>query len=418
VEVDPALAAVDESFTRQFEAYLGRANTPIRTLADARQILQEIENATGIKPALIYVVFVPTGTTVNEPMSTASSNQPTDELELLLVTARGEPIRKRVGVQRQQVFKMANEFRSTTTNARNQQGYRWPAWQLYQWLITPLEQDLQAQGIQNLTFIMDTGLRSIPLAALRDRENFLIERYSIGLMPSLSLTDTHYQSIKSAEVLAMGAETFPTQKPLPAVPVELNVITNKLWQGKALLNSAFTLENLRTQRQSKPYGIVHLATHADFNPGIPKNSYIQLWDQKLTVNEFPKLELNKPPVELLVLSACRTALGNEEAELGFAGLGVQSGAKSALASLWYVSDEGTLALMSTFYEQLKSAPIKAEALRETQLAMLKGEVKIKNGQLVTPEGTIPLPPELASLGDMALSHPYYWSGFMLVGNPW
>jgi CHAT domain-containing protein len=127
---------------------------------------------------------------------------------------------------------------------------------------------------------------------------------------------------------------------------------------------------------------------------------------------------NDPPVELLVLSSCRTALGDEEAELGFAGLAVQAGAKSALASLWYVNDEGTLGLMTQFYEQLKTAPIKAEALRQTQLAMLSGQVQLENGQLRTVGGTITLPPELKQLKNRQLTHPYYWAAFTLVGSPW
>ena len=65
-----------------------------------------------------------------------------------------------------------------------------------------------------------------------------------------------------------------------------------------------------------------------------------------------EMEWDTPRVELLVLSACRTALGDEQAELGFGGLAVASGVKSALASLWYVSDQGTLGLMTEFYSQL------------------------------------------------------------------
>ncbi|NES80933.1 MAG: CHAT domain-containing protein [Moorea sp. SIO2B7] len=120
----------------------------------------------------------------------------------------------------------------------------------------------------------------------------------------------------------------------------------------------------------------------------------------------------------MVLSACRTALGDEEAELGFAGLAIAAGVKSTLGSLWYVSDEGTLALMTRFYEELKQAPVKAEALRQAQLAMLRGEVRTTNGQILTRNGNINLPPNLANLGGAQLSHPYYWSAFTLIGNPW
>ncbi|HEY9668325.1 MAG TPA: CHAT domain-containing protein, partial [Coleofasciculaceae cyanobacterium] len=276
----------------------------------------------------------------------------------------------------------------------------------------------QAQKIDNLVFLVDSGLRSIPIAALHNGQGFLVERYSVALMPSLNLTDTRYRNIQKSQILAMGAETFPDQKPLPAVPVELSVITQQLWRGKAFLNSAFTLENLKAQRKESSFSIIHLATHADFLPGSPENSYIQLGDGKLRLNQMPQLNWRNPPVELLVLSACRTAVGNEQAELGFAGLAVHSGVKSAMASLWVVSDEATLGLMTQFYTQLKNTPIKAEALRQAQLAMLRGSVHIKSGKLSTPQGEIPLPPELKELSDRQLTHPYFWAAFTMIGNPW
>jgi CHAT domain-containing protein len=285
-------------------------------------------------------------------------------------------------------------------------------------MIAPLEADLKAQGIQNLSLIVDTGLRSIPFAALHDGKQFLIEKYSIGLMPSLSLTDTRYKPLKNLEVLAMGAASFTDQKPLPAVPVELSAITPSLWKGKSFINNGFTLENLKTQRKDEPFGIIHLATHANFQAGEVSNSYIQLWNSKLTLNQLSTLGWNNPPVELLVLSACRTALGNEEAELGFAGLAVQAGVKSALGSLWYVSDRGTLGLMTEFYQQLKQTSTKSEALRQTQLAMLQGKVYVSGGKLMADSDSVSLPPELVKLGDQTFKHPYFWSAFTMIGNPW
>lgn len=420
--------------------------TPIVTLEDAREVLRRIEVSTGVKPALIYVSFVPTAlvgdpsftrreetltqdfqTYLGLPDATTPSivspeKQGSDPVELLLLTQQGKPIYKRLpNATRSRVLKVAREFRTNLTNRRlpiRPQTYLASAQRLYQWFVAPLEQELHAQNIQNLVFIMDTGLRSVPLAALHDGTDFIVAKYSVGLMPTLSLTDTRYSDVRNAQVLAMGATKFTNQKPLPAVPVELSLITNQLWPGRAFLNEAFTLDNLQQARALHSYSIVHLATHAEFQPGMPGNSYIQLWNRKLPLSQIRQLGLNNPPVDLLVLSACRTALGDKNAELGFAGLAVQAGVKSGLGSLWYVNDEATMALMTEFYEQLKQVPIKAEALRRAQMSMREGKVRLEGGQLITSRGSFPLPPELAELGDKDLSHPYYWSGFTMIGSPW
>lgn len=424
---------IDDSFSSDFAQGLGLGETPRMTLVSARNILRQVESATGIKPALIYAVFVPksitpvpasegedrsTGGGMQSNLLRALTPQPSDRLELILITAEGDPIRRSVPVTRAEVMPMVHEFRAQVSDRFSGSGFLAPAQQLYQWLTAPLEQDLKQRGIQNLVYIMDTGLRSIPLAALHDGHNFIIERYSVGLMPSLSLTDTRYVDVKNTSVLAMGASHFTEQSPLPAVPVELAAIVGKVWSGKSFLNDAFTVENLKSARRQVPYGIIHLATHAEFKLTNPRNSYIQMWNSKLRLDQLRQLALRKPPVELLVLSACRTALGDEQIELGFAGLAAQAGVKSILGSLWSVSDEGTLGLMTEFYNQLKNAPIKAEALRQTQVAMLNGEVRVQGETLMTRAGSLPLPPSMTRLGNNDFSHPYYWSAFTLVGNPW
>jgi CHAT domain-containing protein len=422
------VSAIEESFTRQFEEYLGESvKTPAVTLVQARDILHKVEEGTGVKPALIYVTFVPQGATRDERSGVLSpiqdpnlkSKNSQDQLELLLVTAEGSPIRVRVdGTTREKVFKVADDFRSGVTNVRSRRDYLPAAKQLYQWVVEPLEADLKARGIRNLTFLLDTGLRSVPMAALHDGQEFLVEKYSIGLMPSLTLSDTRYKDVKNSQVLAMGSAKFTDLRPLPAVPVELATITPSLWKGKSFLNDAFTLDNIKAQRKQQPFGIIHLATHASFQPGTPSNSYIELWNSKLRLNQLSELGWDNPAVELLVLSACRTALGDEQAELGFAGLAVQAGVKSAIASLWSVSDEGTLGLMAQLYQQLKQAPIKGEALRQAQISMIRGQVQLSGGQLMSGTKSVSLPAELSKLGNKKLEHPYYWAAFTMIGNPW
>ncbi|MEQ9355357.1 CHAT domain-containing protein [Coleofasciculus chthonoplastes] len=412
---------LEELFTREFEKYLGIFNPAINTLGQIRITLSNIESATGQKPALIYTVFYPTRLTPDSGSLTNPIPQDNDQLQLVVVTPTGEPIFMPIpGATRANVLAEAQKLRRAITNpiTRSTNRYLAPAQQLYQWIIAPIEDQLQTQGIQNLSFIMDGGLRSIPLLALHDGEQFLIEKYSAGLMPSISLTDTRYRDINDFQVLAMGASEFTDANPLKAVPVELATITQKLWQGESFLNQDFTLENLKQERQLQPFGIIHLATHGEFKSGHPENSYIQLWDTKLRLDQLRELKLYEPTVELLVLSACRTAVGDEDAELGFAGLAVQAGVKSALGSLWYVSDEATLGLMTEFYRQLETAPIKSEALRQAQVLMIRGEVRLEDGKLLGSGESITLPPELAEIGDKDLSHPYFWSAFTMIGSPW
>ncbi|MEH2065886.1 MAG: CHAT domain-containing protein [Nostoc sp.] len=417
-------------FTDDFANHLGVPTPRIKTLDDAKDIARKIEEATGAKPAFIYISFVPVeilpgGNLGKAQKSTKQLNtvaeQGSDQLEIVVVTGKGDPIRKRIPeTTRAKVLQVAQEFRDQIVSPQNRRrtGYLRSSQQLYRWIIAPLEADLQTKGINNLVFLPDIGLRSTPMAALHDGKRFLVEKYSIGLMPSLSLTNTLYKDIRKSQVLALGvSQSTQGQEPLPAVPLELSRLVSKLWQGKLLLDKQATLENLKTIRRQQPFGIIHMATHADFATGALSNSYIQLWEDKLRLNQLRQLRLNEPQVEMLVLSACRTALGDEESELGFAGLAVLAGVKTTVATLWSVNDAGTAALMTKFYENLKTAPIKAEALRQAQVAMAKGQIYVKDGQVqgLGVVGNLPLPADSA---DESLMHPYYWAGFTMVGNPW
>jgi CHAT domain-containing protein len=349
------------------------------------------------------------------------SLKPNDRLALVLITAEGNPIWLPVpAANREQVTTAVQQFITVISepDISPSNPHLMLAQQLYQWLIFPLEKHLKAKEIDNLVFLMDEQLRSLPIAALHDGQKFLVEEYSVGLMPSLSLTDARYRDMQNLKILAMGAEKFPDEDPLPAAQEELEIVTQLWTSPQPLLNQSFTIDNLKQALSSEPFGMIHLTTHANFEPGRLSNSYIIFGDSKLQLDQLQQLNLSKHPLELFVLSACRTALGDSDAELGFVGLAAKAGVKSAMGSLWEVSDQGTLALMANFYGQLRQATIKAEALRQTQVAMLQGKVRLENGQLVTETGNFPLSPDLAELGSQDLSHPYYWSGFMIIGSPW
>ena len=406
----------EEDYQKYFEQDFAARD---KTAQSISKTLSRLAVQTKKKPALIYAI------------------PRTDQLELILILPDRPPVHRSIPSAKQaKLLPVVQKFSSEITNPVkiNTTSYLEPAQQLYQWIIAPLEADLQIAKIDTLLFCIGEGLRTIPLAAMHDGKQFLIEKYSMARIPAFKLTDINYADLRNSHVLAMGAAIFSetaNKEPLPAVPLELNAIA-RLWPGQSLINEDFTIVNLQSQRRQKTYGIIHLATHAEFRPKAASNSYIQFWDTQLTLDQMRDLKWNKPPrelprelpPELLVLSACRTALGDKDAELGFAGLALQSGAKSALASLWYVSDAGTLALMTEFYQQLKvSKPqdppiIKAEALRQAQIAAIKGKVTIENGQLRSSRGETSLPPSIPKLDSKDLSHPYYWAAFSMIGSPW
>ncbi|WP_242045457.1 MULTISPECIES: CHAT domain-containing protein [unclassified Calothrix] len=400
-------------------------------VASAKEIADTLRNLcqqTGQNAALLYVtslqdkldliLILPSGA----PQSSASNSKCLNS-----ASANLEPIRKNIPEAKHNlVQKAAQDFRLKITNFRNEKNnYLKSSQQLYQWIVAPFETTLQANKINTVVFSMDSGLRSLPIAALHDGKQFIIEKYSVALIPSFSLTDTRFAPIAQSQVLAVGvSESTEEQVPLPFAEVEISTLTNKIWQGQSqsLLNTASTIENLKSVSSKQRFGIIHLATHGQFNAGELSKSYIQLWNEKIRLNQLRGLsqELKwsaEPKVEMLVLSACTTALGNDEAELGFAGLAVQAGVKTALGSLWYVSDEGSLALMTKFYDELKAKSLRSLALREAQLAMLKGEVRIEDGKLRLGENNlVSLPAEINAPENLRLSHPYYWSAFTVVGN--
>ena len=416
---------IETAASSQFEQYLpatGRTEAaPIATLDDVKNTLATAQSDFAIQPALLYAYFVP-----DAASESGAQASPHDQLEVMLITAQGEPVKKRQwGITRAQVEAIAAEMRyQATSQFSRPNDYLPPSQQLHKWIIDPIQAELDHHNIDNLAFIMDEGLRTFPIAALHNGEQFLIEQYSLGLMPTFSLTElmptnNGINHLRQSQVLAMGASQFNNQPPLPAVEAELSLIAGDIWEGKSFLNENFTLENLRTEIAKEQYGIVHLATHAVFEADDFDSSYIQLWDEQITLSELESLNLSQTSIDLLILSACNTAIGNKNAEYGFAGFAVNAGSQSALASLWPVSDEGTLGFMSQFYEQYAQGSTRSEALRQAQLNMLQGDLFFVNGTIIGPnQEEIAVIPELTESGNWDFSHPFYWSAFTMIGNPW
>jgi len=268
--------------------------------------------------------------------------------------------------------------------------------QVYDWLVRPALPQLAQRDIQTLVFVLDGTLRNIPMAALYDGNQYLIEQYAVALTPGLQLLPSQ-QSLGDNLRAFTGGLSEPRQGfvALPEVETEINQIANAL-PVEVLLNDAFTQDRLRQEIADNPFPIIHLATHGVFT-SFPSTTFILTWEGRVSVNDFENLLKAREtgpnrPVELLVLSACETAAGDRRAALGLAGMAVRSGARSTIATLWSVKDQSTARLMSEFYQRLSQQQgkiSKAEALREAQLKLL---------------------------GSEEFNHPFFWTPFVLVGN--
>ncbi|WP_230967013.1 CHAT domain-containing protein, partial [Nostoc commune] len=230
--------------------------------------------------------------------------------------------------------------------------------QVYSLLIEPIEDELEKNGVKTLVFVLDSPLRQIPMAALYDGQHYLIEKYAIAISPSLQLLQPKALSKEKPVVLAAGIyQKIPGSETsaLPEVKNEIDFISQAT-KSTVLRNQEFTRKALETKINSRPYSVVHLATHGQFS-SQPDQTYIWTWDGRVNLNQLKTLlesrEQSRPDViELLVLSACETAEGDRNSALGLAGVSVQAGARSTLASLWQVNDSSTALLMTQFYQNL------------------------------------------------------------------
>ncbi|HAZ48979.1 MAG TPA: hypothetical protein DDW76_28740 [Cyanobacteria bacterium UBA11369] len=248
--------------------------------------------------------------------------------------------------------------------------------QAYNWLIRPAAEDLAKSNIKTLVFVLDGSLRNIPMAALYDGQQYLIEKYGIALTPGLQLVDPKpVEQIQLKALIAGLSEARHGFRPLRYVENELQQIKTEV-PGTMLLNQLFTTQSFNNKINLQALPVVHLATHGQFSSNA-EQTFILAWDKPIKVNELNSLlrsrdERRPEAIELLVLSACETATGDKRAALGLAGVALRAGARSTLASLWQVDDESTTLLMSQFYEGITDGKLtKAEALRQAQLNLLQ-----------------------------------------------
>jgi CHAT domain-containing protein/tetratricopeptide (TPR) repeat protein len=339
-----------------------------------------------------------------------------DRLELILVTAKTIPIRRTIYIKSEQLNEEIVDFLLGLRDSGSDD-VKVSAQQMYTRLIKPFETELAELKIDTIIYAPDGQLRYIPLAALYDGKQWLIEKYRVNNITSISLTKFNKPPIATPKIFAGAFGNVNQQgfSGLPATITEVKKIRDRFPNTTTLIETAFTKE--LTTTNSNSYTILHLATHGQLSTGDPKDSFIIFGDgEKATIKDIRRWALTN--VDLVVLSACQSGLG---ATLGsgveILGLGYQmqaAGARVAIASLWKVDDAGTQALMEAFYSELKKGDVSiVEALRRAQIAMINSDKKGTDNDVragVRIVGTVP------SSASGQLSHPYYWSAFFAIGN--
>ena len=317
-----------------------------------------------------------------------------DALEVVISYPDGRMGYHSTVVDRLEVEQNLVELRQTLVT-RTSNRYLPRSQQLYDWVVRPSEADLASRNIETLVFVLDGPMRNVPMTALNDGENYLLEKYAVALTPGLQLLPSN--PIERGELTALTAGLTKARQgfsALPNVAVELEEISTNV-VGDEIVDDNFTLETLQKFITGASYPIVHIATHGQFS-STAEDTFILTWDDRLSITQLESLLRSSEEghrdsaIELLVLSACQTAAGDKRAALGLAGVAVRAGARSTIASLWYIDDAATAPLMSQFYQELKDPGVtKAEALRRAQIKLLEtGRYR----------------------------HPIYWSPYVLVGN--
>ena len=275
---------------------------------------------------------------------------------------------------------------------------------LYKYLfIDELDIFLKTEDVKTLIFVPDGPLRTIPMSVLHDGQKFLINEYAIATLPGLWMINNDTTPKQRTRPLLVGLTLEIENYSTLDVTGEFNKIKRSFPNSIELVGSKFTKKNLNDELRSNQFSIVHIASHAkflskanDYNQTFILSGGAKKGGDKITFNDiesfFLPLNFDSATTDLLVLSACETAKGDDQAALGLAGVAAKSGVRSVLASLWPVSDKSTSLLMDYFYQNLAKGQNKAESLQSAQRQFI----------------------ENAELG--GYKHPFYWSAFLLVGD--
>ncbi|KAM3096663.1 CHAT domain-containing protein [Phormidesmis sp. 146-35] len=381
-ELDSALTAIDSLKLAELQNYFG--DECVLTVFDQERV-DDLERE---DTAVFSSIILEDRTAIVVSLPNPEKKLATRRLKKLIWISDSKKLREEIKTFRLDVQKFYD-----LTDA-----YLAPAQSLYNSIIRPVASDLAAAQIKTVVFIQDGLLRSVPMAALHDGQEFLVQKYAIATTPGLRLTSPQPVDFRGLRTLALGltqaaiveGERFT---PLENVAGELSQVIARSPGSKKLLNEQFTRQRLEQELKQAIYPVIHIATHGQFGT-IPEDSFLVTGNnQKLTITQLEsdirRFSKGLEPVELLALTACQTGIGDDRATLGIAGITVQAGVRSALASLWYVDDAFTQELVSRFYDNLRSQMSKAEALQAAQKTLIS-----QNKQI----------------------HPAQWAPFTLIGN--
>lgn len=315
-----------------------------------------------------------------------------DRIELLVTLPTGlKRVTVPVGAETltEEVRQFRRKLERRTTREFLQHGQK-----LYDWLIRPLEAEMVSARIDTFVFVPDGPLRTIPMAALHDGRQFLVEKYALAITPGLNLTDPRPLNRANTRVLVVGVtEAVQGFPPLPYVAAEVEALRKVFENSTILLDREFRAAAFEKKLKEERFTILHIASHGEFGGEVEK-TFLLAFDEKLTIHRLDQLvgvfKYRDEPLELLTLSACETAEGDDRAALGLAGVAVKAGARSAVATLWNINDQAAADLIAEFYRLLQDPSIsRAVALQRAQVKTLR---------------------------DPRYDHPGFWSPFLLINN--
>lgn len=385
--------------------YLEKAETGVtddekqKFLSLARDAVETLKNAeledffddacvtgkTGVREKQADALIQSAGTVILYPILLK------DRLFLLLTTDKGIH-QYRVDIPLEEIEKLARRLRMHLQNPDDMRCYAY-ARKLYNILVLPWAKSLPEKAYETLVVAPDGALRLVPFSALHDGTRFLVEYVQVVTIPGISMTDAKTGGVLRKTPLISGLSVARLGfSALSNVEKEVAEIQS-IMGGTALTNQAYTRENLVEKFKARSYEIIHLATHGQFGRSA-EDTFLLTYDGKLNMNDLENLvdmgRFREEPLELLTLSACQTAVGDERSALGLAGVAVKAGARSAVASLWFVDDRATYETLTAFYQNIQEKKMnRAKALQAAQ-------VRVKN----MPD----------------FSHPAYWSPFLLIGS--